>query len=163
MDMSYVLLSSKGRIGSRTFLRGLSVITAAFILVQIANTFISPMFGILFYPMVYVYVCLFSKRLHDAGHSGWFYLLFLIGYAVVTSVVSAPLAATARSAACVPCSWLMVAESSACSCSSFTAIDLIDETSGKTVVYLDEKTPTPGDNFGAIDQVFSNLKRRRND
>lgn len=89
MDMSYVLLSSKGRIGSRTFLRGLSVITAAFILVQIANTFISPMFGILFYPMVYVYVCLFSKRLHDAGHSGWFYLLFLIGYAVVTSVVSA--------------------------------------------------------------------------
>ena len=44
-----------------------------------------------------------------------------------------------------------------------TAIDLIDETSGRTVLYLDEKTPTPGDNFGAIDQVFSNLKRRRND
>ncbi len=43
-----------------------------------------------------------------------------------------------------------------------TSIDLIDETSGKTVLYLDEKTPTPGDNFGAIDQVFSNLKRRRN-
>ena len=61
MDMRYVLLSSKGRIGSRTFLRGLSVITAAFILVQIANTFISPMFGILFYPMVYVYVCLWCS------------------------------------------------------------------------------------------------------
>ena len=44
-----------------------------------------------------------------------------------------------------------------------TAIDLIDETSGRTVLYLDEKTPTPGDNFGAMDQVFSNLKRRRND
>ena len=44
-----------------------------------------------------------------------------------------------------------------------TAINFIDETSGKSVVYLDEKTPTPGDNFGAIDQVFSNLKRRRND
>ena len=43
------------------------------------------------------------------------------------------------------------------------AIDLIDETSGRTVLYLDEKTPTPGDNFGALDQVFSNLKRRRND
>ena len=89
MDMRYVLLSSKGRIGSRTFLRGLSVITAAFIIVQIANTFISPIFGILVYPMVYVYVCLFSKRLHDAGHSGWFYLLFLIGYGVVGSIVSA--------------------------------------------------------------------------
>ena len=44
-----------------------------------------------------------------------------------------------------------------------TAIALLYESSGKTVVYLDEKTPTPGDNFGAIDQVFSNLKRRRND
>ena len=44
-----------------------------------------------------------------------------------------------------------------------TAIDLIDETSGRTVLYLDEKTPTPGDKFGAMDQVFSNLKRRRND
>ena len=43
-----------------------------------------------------------------------------------------------------------------------TAIDLVDEASGRTVLYLDEKTPTPGDNFGAIDQVFSNLKRRRN-
>lgn len=40
-------------------------------------------------------------------------------------------------------------------------IDLIDETSGKRVVYLDDKTPTPGDNFGLLDQVFSNLKRRR--
>jgi uncharacterized membrane protein YhaH (DUF805 family) len=45
MDMRYVLLSSKGRIGSRTFLRGLTVITAAFMIVQVANTFISPLFG----------------------------------------------------------------------------------------------------------------------
>ncbi|HBT36690.1 MAG TPA: hypothetical protein DEB52_11900 [Hyphomonas sp.] len=89
MDMRYVLLSSKGRIGSRTFLRGLTVITAAFMIVQVANTFISPIFGILVYPMVYVYVCLFSKRLHDAGHSGWFYLLFLAGYGIVGSIVSA--------------------------------------------------------------------------
>ena len=44
-----------------------------------------------------------------------------------------------------------------------TAINFIDETSGKSVLYLDEKTPTPGDNFGAMDQVFANLKRRRND
>ena len=44
-----------------------------------------------------------------------------------------------------------------------TAIDLIDETSGKNVVYLNEKTPTQGDNLGATDQVFSNMKRRRND
>ncbi len=89
MDMKYVLLTSKGRIGSRVFLRGLTVMTAAFIIVQVASTFVSPIFGILVYPMVYGYVCLFSKRLHDAGHSGWFYLLFLLGYAVAGSIVSA--------------------------------------------------------------------------
>tara|TARA_B100000575_G_scaffold214124_1_gene174905 strand:- start:142 stop:618 length:477 start_codon:yes stop_codon:yes gene_type:complete len=43
-----------------------------------------------------------------------------------------------------------------------TAINLIDETSGKSVRFLNEKTPTPGDNFGTMDQVFANLKRRRN-
>lgn len=43
-----------------------------------------------------------------------------------------------------------------------TAINFVDETSGKNVLFLDEKTPTPGDNFGAMDQVFANLKRRRN-
>jgi len=42
------------------------------------------------------------------------------------------------------------------------AVDLIDESSGNLVLHLDQKTPTPGDNFGVIDQIFSNLKRRRN-
>jgi len=42
-----------------------------------------------------------------------------------------------------------------------TAVDMFDEATGKLVLHLDEKTPTPGDNLGVIDQIFSNLKRRR--
>jgi len=38
---------------------------------------------------------------------------------------------------------------------------MFDEATGKLVLHLDEKTPTPGDNLGVIDQIFSNLKRRR--
>lgn len=39
------------------------------------------------------------------------------------------------------------------------AMDITDETSGKTVYYLDAKTPTPGDNFGILDQIFRNISR----
>ena len=40
-------------------------------------------------------------------------------------------------------------------------IDLIDEKSGIDVAHIDAKTPTPGDTFNAIEQIFLNLKRRR--
>jgi len=40
-------------------------------------------------------------------------------------------------------------------------IDLIDEKTGFNVAHIDEKTPTPGDTFGVVEQIFSNLKRRQ--
>ena len=40
-------------------------------------------------------------------------------------------------------------------------IDLIDEKSGINVVHIDSKTPTPGNTFGVVEQIFLNLKRRR--
>ena len=40
-------------------------------------------------------------------------------------------------------------------------IDLIDEKSGINVAHIDAKTPTPGNTFGVIDQIFANLKRRQ--
>ena len=39
-------------------------------------------------------------------------------------------------------------------------IDLIDEKSGLDVAHIDAKTPTPGDTFNAVEQIFLNLKRR---
>ena len=41
-----------------------------------------------------------------------------------------------------------------------TAIEVRDETSGKTIAYLDEKSPTPGDTFGVTEQLFSALGRK---
>ena len=40
-------------------------------------------------------------------------------------------------------------------------IDLVDKKSGLNVAHIDSKTPTPGDTFGVIEQIFSNLKRRQ--
>ncbi|MDB2390071.1 outer membrane protein assembly factor BamE [Alphaproteobacteria bacterium] len=41
------------------------------------------------------------------------------------------------------------------------AVDVLDESSGISIVHIDEKTPTPGNTYGVVDQLFKNLKRRR--
>ena len=40
-------------------------------------------------------------------------------------------------------------------------IDLVDEKSGLNVAHIESKTPTPGDTFGVVQQIFSNLKRQQ--
>ena len=39
------------------------------------------------------------------------------------------------------------------------SIDLTDKESGLVIAHIDEKTPTPGDTFGVLEQIFSNLRR----
>ncbi len=41
------------------------------------------------------------------------------------------------------------------------SIDLINKEDGLQVAHIDDKTPTPGDTFGILEQVFSNLRRRQ--
>jgi len=41
------------------------------------------------------------------------------------------------------------------------SIDLIDKEDGLQIAHIDDKTPTPGDTFGILEQVFSNLRRRQ--
>ena len=42
------------------------------------------------------------------------------------------------------------------------SIDLMDKKDGMTIAHIDNKTPTPGDTYGVIEQIFSNLRRTRN-
>ena len=39
------------------------------------------------------------------------------------------------------------------------SIQVTDKESGKTVSHIDEKTPTPGNTYGVLEQVFSNIRR----
>ena len=39
-------------------------------------------------------------------------------------------------------------------------IDLVNKNNGLTIAHIDDKTPTPGDTFGILDQVFTNMKRQ---
>ena len=43
------------------------------------------------------------------------------------------------------------------------SIDLINKEDGLQISHIDDKTPTPGDTFGVLEQVFSNLKRRQSE
>ena len=39
------------------------------------------------------------------------------------------------------------------------SIDLMNKEDGLQIAHIDDKTPTPGDTFGILEQVFSNLNR----
>ena len=39
------------------------------------------------------------------------------------------------------------------------SIDLINKEDGFRIAHIDDRTPTPGDTFGILEQVFSNLRR----
>ena len=41
------------------------------------------------------------------------------------------------------------------------SIDLLNKKDGLRIAHIDDKTPTPGDTFGILEQVFSNLKRQK--
>ena len=43
------------------------------------------------------------------------------------------------------------------------SIDLINKKNGLKIAHIDDKTPTPGETFGVLEQVFSNLKRRQSE
>ena len=43
------------------------------------------------------------------------------------------------------------------------SVDLMNKEDGLQIVHIDDKTPTPGDTFGVLEQVFSNLKRRQSE
>ncbi|MCE2518022.1 MAG: outer membrane protein assembly factor BamE [Alphaproteobacteria bacterium] len=38
------------------------------------------------------------------------------------------------------------------------AMDITDENSGRNIYHLDASTPTPGDNYGALEQIFRNVR-----
>ena len=39
-------------------------------------------------------------------------------------------------------------------------INLLDKNDGLTIAHTDDKTPTPGDTFGILEQVFTNIRRQ---
>lgn len=88
MDFRFLFLEPQGRLAPKPFARGLVVLTAIFMVITVLSAVVSPGLGILQYAMVFPYVCLFGKRLHDAGMTAWLWLAFLAGFGVVNLILS---------------------------------------------------------------------------
>ncbi|MEM9738262.1 MAG: DUF805 domain-containing protein [Pseudomonadota bacterium] len=87
--MMSVLFSPNGRIGPRTFWRGVVVLLAAMIIINVAGAYAGPfgqLLGLFTLAAPYCYLCVYGKRLHDSGKSAWFFLLFFVGYFVLEGV-----------------------------------------------------------------------------
>jgi uncharacterized membrane protein YhaH (DUF805 family) len=71
MDIQRLFLSANGRIGRGEFWTGFLILFVLGVVVH----FIPGLGQILAILLLYPWVCLFSKRLHDMGKSGWLQLI----------------------------------------------------------------------------------------
>ena len=84
MDWKHVFLSPNGRIGQGQYWLGILILVIAWVLSHLFHIF-APLIWLL---LIYPWVCVIAKRLHDFGKSGFFILLpFLVGAVLVTAAV----------------------------------------------------------------------------
>lgn len=88
MDFRFLFLEPQGRLAPTPFARGLVLLTGVFMIITVLSAVVSPSLGPLQVVLIFPYICLFGKRLHDAGLSAWLWLAFLLGYGLVNLVAT---------------------------------------------------------------------------
>lgn len=89
MKPTFVFLSPHGRLSPAAFGQALIILVVVMMLVMIVTAYVSQGVGMFQTLLVFPYVCVFGKRLHDAGQSAWLYLAFLLGYFMLTAILTA--------------------------------------------------------------------------
>lgn len=89
MDYRFLFLEPQGRLAPLPFARGFVLLTGAMMVITTLTAVASPSLGILQYALLFPYICLFGKRLHDAGLSAWLWLAFLAGFGFFSMFLSA--------------------------------------------------------------------------
>ncbi len=109
MNMKSILFSLGGRIGPGNFWRGYIIILAAALIINIAAYLagqgnpVSLVLGLVGLVLYWCTICVFVKRLHDSGASGWWVLaiaagwtlVMLVGVAVILGVFAGDVMSTA--------------------------------------------------------------------
>ena len=83
-----LLFNPNGRILRNRFWQGLVILTVASVLVTAGSVMIAEPIGYLTFPLFYMYICVFGKRLHDAGLTAWWVLGVLVGNLILTVISS---------------------------------------------------------------------------
>ena len=87
--MGSLLFSSHGRIGSDTFIKAgyiLILIGTAFSMSKVISPAIGGIFGFLSMLLLYPWACIWIKRLHNGGKSGWMVCLYILIYVVIFTI-----------------------------------------------------------------------------
>ena len=90
MSMTTTMLDPKGRLGPTGFRNAALILIVAGTVLSVLSV-LSPALMLLSFvslALIYPWVVIWSKRLHDAGKSGWMFLLVLVLYLIATFAVS---------------------------------------------------------------------------
>ncbi|MAK65247.1 MAG: hypothetical protein CMF75_10995 [Maricaulis sp.] len=83
MDYQYVLLNPHGRIAPREFWIGVLIIFCG----NILSGLVPLLGGLVWLGLIWVGICVYGKRLHDAGRSAWLHVIPW-GISLATSLIS---------------------------------------------------------------------------
>ena len=95
--MGNLLFSPQGRILKNRFWQGVVVLTVASVIFQAAQVRLGQALGfggVFFFfvaglVLLYMEICVYAKRFHDAGKTGWWVLAVWVGSFIISAVLSA--------------------------------------------------------------------------
>lgn len=91
--MGELLFNPNGRIGRNRFWQGMVILTVASVLVAAGFRMVALPLAFVHFVLIYPYICVVGKRLHDAGLTAWLVLLVWLAAMVINQVTSGILGA----------------------------------------------------------------------
>ena len=86
MGIMGVLFNPNGRIQANQFWQGVIVLVGLQIVLQVLAVLginLGILTGIIGIGIVYPYLCVYGKRLHDSNKTAWMFLLFVLGHMII--------------------------------------------------------------------------------
>ncbi len=84
--MQNLLFNANGRIQRNRYWQGMVILTVVSVLVVAATAMLSQFLGILAWLVIYPYICVHGKRLHDAGTTAWWVIGIFFGSLVLNFI-----------------------------------------------------------------------------
>ena len=85
--MCVLLLNTNGRIARNRFWQGMVILTVASVVVSSAALLVHPSLDYASLALIFPYICVYGKRLHDAGQTAWWVVAIWFGVVVIQVIL----------------------------------------------------------------------------